>query len=283
MDKYNNNELKLSSRTKKNQELYEAVKNSSLTDFNINSNVSIIDDNASSIDVNKIKKILDHRYNEEAPKRKSIDIPDFEEVIIEEPLMDTKEYDINAILKKAKEGKKVDYNKERLKQVRDAQYEILHGLNLEIKKVEEPINKDRKAQEENLMNLINTITQLEIKNKEAQTNTDLDLLSDLSDEEPNVIDESDLTQPQKEVVPEKEEPIVEEEEKQEPVIKSREDHIEETLSKLNIDIDSYDDFSDISKHDSWAVLLKILAFIVIIILVIGAVYILNNMLDLGLF
>lgn len=81
----------------------------------MNSNVSVIDTNANSIDVNKLSQILDKKYNEYAPKRRSIEVPAYEEPIIDKPLVDTKEYDINAILEKAKQGKNVDYNKERLK------------------------------------------------------------------------------------------------------------------------------------------------------------------------
>jgi flagellar basal body-associated protein FliL len=45
----------------------------------------------------------------------------------------------------------------------------------------------------------------------------------------------------------------------------------------------YDDFSDISKRDKGALVIKIIIFIIIIVLVLGAVYILNDILNLGLF
>lgn len=299
MDKYNTSSTAVKSRTQKNRDLYEDVKNSSLTEFNVNSNVSVIDDNASSIDISKLGKILDEKYNDYTPKRKSIDVPAYQdEPIINQPLVDTKEYDINAILEKAKQGKNVDYNKERLKKVREAQYEILNNLDLELKKVEDAKrNNERKAEEDNLMNLINTITQLEVNYKEEakkrETQKDLELLSELADdpvkESPEEIKQdekvSDVTQTQKEirlvvVDPEKEKEIIE---GKKTDAEAKEERVEKTLSKLNIDLSSYDDFSDISKRDTGTIIIKVVIFVIIIALVIGAVYILNVLLDLGLF
>lgn len=281
MDKYNTNDTQVKTRTQKNQNLYDNVRNSSLTEFDVNSNISVIDNQANVIDVQKIRKMLDKRYSSDAPKRKSIEIPDYEEPIIDEPLVDTKEYDINAILEKAKQGKNVDYTKERLKKVREAQYEILNNLDLELKIVEEDKNAKRKQDEENLMNLINTITELELKNKQEynkEANDALELLSDLKGEE----EENTETEEIEVIDEDNEEPesIKEENEKNE---KSRDEHIEETLSKLNIDMSSYDDFNDISKNDAGSLILKIIIFIIIIALVFGAVYIIDNILSLGLF
>lgn len=286
MDKYNNTtDSTYKSRTKKNQELYEDVRNSELTNFDVNSNVSVIGTNTKNIDVNKLSQILDKKYNDYAPKRRSIEIPAYEEPIIEQPLVDTKEYDINAILEKAKQGKNVDYNKERLKKVREAQYEILNNLDLELKKVEEAKkNTHQKEEEENLMSLINTITELENqnreKNKAKETAHDLDLLSDLADDKTEV-EEKDKTLPQKEIIP------VEKTEDREPKSQddstNRDDHVEKTLSKLDINLSSYEEFSDISKQDKGALVIKVIIFMIIIALVLGAVYILNNILELGLF
>ena len=110
MDKYNNNVTQVKTRTQRNKNLYEDVRNSSLTDFDVNSNVAVIDDQSDVIDVNRIKNMLDRRYRENAPKRRSIEIPTYDdEPIIDEPLMDTKEYDINAVIAKAKQGKSYEF------------------------------------------------------------------------------------------------------------------------------------------------------------------------------
>ncbi len=306
MDKYSVNPKSIGSRTEKNKALYESVRNSSMKNYEIKSNVSIIDDDASSINVGKVRKMIDERYNESSPKRKSIEIPEFANSVPEEKIQDTKEYDINAILAKAKVGKNVDYNKERLKKVRDTQYEILNNLDLELKK--EEIQKKTKSQEDaenNLMNLINTITELEIKNKNKHESDDL--LSDLMDDpdeipEQNKEDEEETTnevrlvkesnkddKKDQEIKP-KEEKVqtqkVEEknkESKHTDYNKKDEEHIEKTLSKLDINMSNYDDFADISKGDGGSLIIKIVIFIIIIVLVLGAIYILNDILNLGLF
>lgn len=317
MDKYSDSNIAYKSRTQRNKDLYENVKNSSLTDFDVNSNVSVIEEDAKSIDITKLGKILDEKYNDYSPKRRSIDVPNAyeEEPIIDQPLVDTKEYDINAILEKAKQGKNVDYNKERLKKVREAQYEILNNLDLELKKVEDAkrIN-ERKAEEDTLMNLISTITQIESKNKEEFKKKEaeaIDLFNEMHDddkspdrennsdileskEEPAKVDKepvkvdksdavSDVTKTQKEIRLVVIDPEKEQEKKKESNDEKRDEHVEKTLSKLDIDLSSYDDFSDISKNDAGTIIIKVVIFVIIIALVIGAVYILNILLDLGLF
>ena len=44
--------------------------------------------------------MLDQKYRDESQRRKSIEIPDYPEPEYEDYLIDTKEYDINAILEK---------------------------------------------------------------------------------------------------------------------------------------------------------------------------------------
>lgn len=46
---------------------------------------------------------------------------------------------------------------------------------------------------------------------------------------------------------------------------------------------SYDDFADISKHDASSIIIKIIIFFIVISLVVGAVYIIDKVLELGLF
>ena len=310
MDKYNTDITQVKSRTQKNKNLYEDVRNSSLTEFDVNSNISVIDNQSDVIDVDRIRNILDRRYSDAAPKRRSIEIPDYDEPLMDEPLEDTKEYDINAILEKTKKGRNVDYNKERLKKVRETQFEILKNLDLEIKKVDEAKSETRQKEEENLMNLINTITSLEMKNR-AKTQEDsealalLDLIDDEDEkEEDEIIEETSeeeveeknerttgiviVEEDEEEVVEEDEEPteenqVVLEPSEDEEEKKTRDEHIEATLSKLNIDISAYDDFKDVAQNDVGSIILKIVIFIIVIALVIGGVYILNDVLALGLF
>ena len=156
------------SRVHKNEDLYKEINKSELNNYSVKSNATILGDNDNEIDVEKIKKILDTKYNE-TPKRKSIRLEETYEVEEEKEI--TKEYDINIILEKAKEEKEVNYEEERLKKLRDTQFNILKNLNLE--KYE--VDKDDESKEDDLKHLIDTIALNANNNK----NTALDILSDL--------------------------------------------------------------------------------------------------------
>ena len=169
MSKYYEDNDTTNSRVHKNQELYSSISKSDIEEFNINNNESVLGNNHDEINVEQIKKILDYKYNE-APRR-SIKIEELEENTNEkEP---TKEYDLNIILEKAKEEKPRDYEDERIRKLRDTQYDILKGL-----KLDEYEQEDLTAEEENLKNLINTITMNEVKNNE-DSGDPLDMLSEL--------------------------------------------------------------------------------------------------------
>lgn len=283
MDRYVNNSS-LTSRVQRNQSLYEEVKNTSIEDVNVNSEVSVLGRNSNNIDVGNLKKILDDKYSDDTPRRRSISLTP-EEMEEKKVVPDTKEYDINVILKKAKEGKDIDYNKERLKSVRQTQYEILNNIDLNSKQEVDSYEEKKKAEEDNLMDLINTITALELKNKnkmDKEVSQALDMFDDLNDSEPEEKEiekiefKKDINKKEdirKEVSPEKMEEAKQEEE----------NHIEKTLSKIDIDINSYDDFNDIEKGSKSAFILKVMIFLIIILLIIGGIFIVNNMLDLGLF
>ncbi len=283
MDRYVNNSS-LTSRVQRNQSLYEEVKNTSIEDVNVNSEVSVLGRNSNNIDVGNLKKILDDKYSDDTPRRRSISLTP-EEMEEKKVVPDTKEYDINVILKKAKEGKDIDYNKERLKSVRQTQYEILNNIDLNSKQEVDSYEEKKKAEEDNLMDLINTITALELKNKnkmDKEVSQALDMFDDLNDSEPEEKEiekiefKKDINKKEdirKEVSPEKMEEAKQEEK----------NHIEKTLSKIDIDINSYDDFNDIEKGSKSAFILKVMIFLIIILLIIGGIFIVNNMLDLGLF
>ncbi len=294
MDKYNDTTV-FTSRVEKNRALYEEVKNSSINDFDIEDNTKLMDNNSSRIDAGNLRNLLDNDYLDNTPKRKSIFIENEHDE--KEKVQDTKEYDINAILRKAKEGKDINYNKERLRSVRQTQYEILNNIDLtKTDESEKSYQKKKKVEEDNLMDLINTITALELKNKQNKVKEDvseaLDLFDDLNNGEEikaeelkheiekQEIVERVVEEPKKEVVPETK---VVQEKKQPVKEKTHEEHVTKTLSKLNIDMDSYDEFGDVVKGDKSTFILKVMIFLVVILLIIGTIFILNNMLNLGLF
>lgn len=188
------------SRTKKNQELYKEVSSLELEDFDMNNNMSVIGDNSNNISLDEIKDILDKKYHE-TPKNKSFG--NTEEISTHLDLNETREYDINSILEKAKEQKEVNYGEDRLKKIRNTQYDILKSLDIldNEEEIEEkgPITpskeiirkKETKSEsEKKLKELIDTITAKELIKEESSLNPDgeldpLDLLSDLKGDDEN--------------------------------------------------------------------------------------------------
>ena len=149
MNKYDNKSF---SRVAKNEELYKEINDASLDNFSVRSNATVIGNQDPEIDIEKIKKILDTKYNN-APKRKSIriDISEEEEEVDTEP---TKEYDLNVVLEKAKDELPETYEEARAKKLRNTQFDILNNLHIEENQEEEEPSKA----EEDLMELINTIS-----------------------------------------------------------------------------------------------------------------------------
>ena len=81
--------VELPSRLVKNQDLYKEVSSKELNSFDVNSNASVLDNKVSTVDIEKIKEMLDRKYRE-VPKDKSIG--NKEEVIESVSLDETREY-----------------------------------------------------------------------------------------------------------------------------------------------------------------------------------------------
>ena len=197
MDKYYDGEVEetiSSSRVKRNEKLYKEVSNLELEDFDLNSNVSVIGNYTDNININDIKNILDKKYHEH-PRKKSFG--DTKEMQLPEIHLDeTREYDINSILEKAKEKKEVNYEEDRLKKIRNTQYDILKSLDIiedeeEIEDNDSKEHRDDKTpvvadseNEKKLHDLIDTITAKEMIENESKLEVTgemdpLDILSDL--------------------------------------------------------------------------------------------------------
>ena len=278
MEKYydeENNNIAL--RQQKNMNLYENINDYEVEDYKIETNATVLDNNAKNIDVEKIKKILDTKYNKQ-PKRRSIvvDDSDYEEPNIS--LDETREYDINAILERARSEKEVDYEKERVKKIRDTQYDILNSLDIEgEEKVEE------KNEHNELMDLINTITakELEVKASKKESDLDpLDILTDLKGSDDTVVVDGIR---EEESVGETS-PIMslEEADKIKPSI--MENKTQDLTNTLRFTQSDFDDFNDLKKEvKSSRALIYIIIVIVSVILIAGIVIFLNNFLNLSLF
>ena len=183
------------SRLDRNKKLYQEVSNKELEEFNINSNASVIG-RGNEINIDSIREMLDKKYRE-LPKNKSMGMsePEIGRVNLDE----TREYDINSVLEKATAEKEENYEDDRLRKLRNTQYDILKNLDVfkekekeeeqELEEIEDAAKKvkiSKHEEEEKLQELINTITMKELSSEDDEKEFDsLDLLSDLRGDDEN--------------------------------------------------------------------------------------------------
>jgi hypothetical protein len=274
MEKYDPDMPLEMSRQSRNAELYKTINKSELNNYDIKSNATVLGpSNKGQIDVEQIKKILDTRYNE-LPKRKSIRIDDLdneEEAPKEES---TKEYDINAILEKARTDKPLTYEEERAKKLRDTQFDILKNLDLEKDK------EDNTEEETKLLDLINTITINEDKSKSPEVSDALDILSDLKGDDNTVViegmkeEDNTVTISEGEIIS----PIEKDSSKDEKTSTIEKTFFTKssTFDKKDFEkLDENEDFDD-DKISTW---LKIVIFIVIVVFLVGLFFFLKSFLN----
>lgn len=164
MDKYNNDAL---SRSSKNKHLYEDL----YTNTNY-TNMVVIDD-SNEIDISKIKEIIDNEKKDKKIPREaklSTNIYDDVTTIEDEPIK--KVYDINQVLKEAKE--KRDIIEEANEKRKREHYNLKTNEQLEdelakTRKVYENLIKEEKE----LLNIMNTLTNV------SSADIALDLFEDL--------------------------------------------------------------------------------------------------------
>ncbi len=190
-DKDTEEKTNTKSRINKNKDLYKEVSHLDLKDFDLNSNARVIGNNTDNINLDEIKDILDKKYQERRHKKS---FGDTEEIILPKIKLDeTREYDLNSVLQKAKEAKKANYEEERLKKIRNTQYDILKSLNLlnkdsETQEINEYKKKTKesgsKKKEREITDLINTISS---KEKDI-TNLDTTSKNEFNDTTDNKID-----------------------------------------------------------------------------------------------
>lgn len=271
-------------RVAKNRNLYDEMKNTDLDNFDIASNAKVIGDNNSQIDIDKIKEILEKNY--QAPQRRSLkmDIPEDEEYVMEK----TREYDINSILEAARQEKEVDYEEERLKKVRDTQYDILKNLELEASEKE-----TTKKNKEELLELINTINLNEVQNKakermeedseDEETETEelnpLNILSDLKGDENTVV--AGAKEFNEEMASLEEEKAKKE---KEAISEAIDEDVDESFytNSMSFSKKDFADFDDIDEGGS-GIFVKILIVFLVLAIIAGIVLFLNEFLNLGLF
>lgn len=193
-EKYRDNNL-VGSRVDRNNNLYKDISKKEIESYDLRSNATVIGNSSgNNIDIKKIKSILDTHYNE-VPKRRTIQTVEPIEKTKVNPIFETKEYDINVIIDKARETKEDDYAVDRSKKLHDTQYDILSNLNIDpkdyVEDYEEEDTSNKNQQAQHLQELINTITlnEKEISKKQEpkvenkETTDALDIYKDLKGSE----------------------------------------------------------------------------------------------------
>ena len=309
MDKYSFNDIEndenkkeyetpsFGSRSRKNEELYQVINHEEYGDINLTSNAHVIGDNNKNIDIEKIKEILEKNYREEPRKSRVMIKKEEEEPVAEEQKEEkeeTKEYNINAIIAKAKKEKNVDYEKERLKKVRDTQYDILKGLKLEEKKEEDEeeskvtSNKEESkvtSNKEDLLSLINTITEQEL----TREMNPLDILTDLKGSENTVVLDGIKEEINKKEAEEKEQEIEKkpkENEKEEPKVEEEKKDMDKTFytNSISFSKSDFDDFNDLKENvETNKILIKVVLIIITIALIAGILFFANEFFHLNWF
>ena len=163
------------SRSDRNKILYKDINKTELDDYDIKSNATVIGNNRNSIDVDKIKSILDTHYKD-GYRKKSIslekEIAKDRNVEPEEPskVFETKEYDINVVLDKARDEKKENYEEDKVRKLRDTQFDILKDLDIDDKPLDDEdkvINHNKSSELKNLINTI-SINEKELEDEKAK-------------------------------------------------------------------------------------------------------------------
>lgn len=284
VDKYSNN---IMSRTERNKHLYEDISDTEINSFDINSNATVLGNNEDIIDVNKLRDMLDKKYREEPKKNKMSKFEDTN-IDIDVKLEETGEYDINAIMDKAKEHKEEDYEVERLKKLRNTQFDILNDLNLP--KLNSDVEESKiasKDESEKLVELINTINITEAINKNKKMDP-LDMFSDLKGNEDTKIfgaqELQEINEKSQELI---DLPLLDKEIKEEnEIIENKEkDEVDKSFytTSTNINKSDFDDFDDLQEDvASTKIIIRILIILVVLAFIFGIFFILNKTLNWGI-
>ncbi len=159
MERYNEDDSVISeTRTGKNKHLYETISNGDLSRVQTNSNFKVIETGGKSIDMEKIKKYLISMNQKPVSKRENL-FTEIHEKEVKEEKVEPRDYDINSVLEKAREGREINYERDRYKKLHNTQYDILSQLKMyEKKEYEKDELEEFNTDERTLIDLINTVT-----------------------------------------------------------------------------------------------------------------------------
>ena len=162
------------SRVAKNDSLYDEIKSSKLSRVKADDNVKVLESSGKTINIDKIRKYLEEENKEPlTTKRAKLEVEN-KETSSDIKLDETKEYDLSAVLEKAKRNREIDYQNERYKKLKNDEYDILNKLKeyeLEYTSEEDDEERDLNTGERTLVDLINTV---------AKPGEEVDLLSSLT-------------------------------------------------------------------------------------------------------
>lgn len=182
MDRYMNTEQKLiekTSRQRKNNELYHNIGNNTkytnFTDVSNTNAVSLEDARAKYQTREGYHTMKEYRDIERNPKVKK-ELDEFNHLYQDH---ENRIYDINSVIKEAKQNRKEKDALEEKRKLKNTNYNILANLNpKELEKYREEKRKSKKPDEQELRGLIDTITSKTLAG-EISKETGVDLLSDL--------------------------------------------------------------------------------------------------------
>lgn len=325
------------SRVKKNANLYRRIDAASIDDIEPRREEEIIESNTTTIDVEKLKSMLDKKYRD--PSSNTLKDVDHKPVDRQINLEETREYNLDEILNKAKANDDTDYGVERLKKLSDTNVSILDGLNIkdnDTSKDEingaEKLNKSKVSSDsKKLIELIDTINLKEQEgydallnesnnnydddtrddNKKASLLDDFDLEDTTSNEPLDMLSELTGTDEDTKVVGASE--IVSDKDLEDESLKldSKDDKYDdidlensdddfdttEVVSRDDTDDftdsmeltttqiftkDDFEDFDDLKEATKPRIFVKILIFLIVIAVIIGTVFVLDQVLDLGI-
>ena len=307
------------SRVRKNANLYRRIDAASIDDIEPRREEEIIESNTTTIDVEKLKSMLDKKYRE--PSSNTLKDIDHNLVNRDINLEETREYNLDDIINKAKDKDDTDYGVERLKKLSDTNVSILDGLNIkenDTSKDNEDTNKSKVSSDsKKLIELIDTINLKEQEGYDAllkdnnelsddfdledtKSNEPLDMLSELTgnDEDTKVVGASEIVSDKD--LKDESLKLDNKDDKYDDIdlensdddfdtteVVSRDDtddftdNIELTTTQI-FTKDDFEDFDDLKEATKPRIFVKILIFLIVIAVIIGTVFVLDRVLDLGI-
>ncbi len=299
-DFYNDN---TPSRVRKNANLYKRIDASKIDEVELPKKEELLENNTSTIDVEKLKSMLDKKYRDLENDSRNIDSSVKESINLEE----TREYNLDMALNKARDNDDTDYKIERLKKLNDTNASILEGLNIKDTSTSKEIERPSKVSSDSkkLIELIDTINLKEqegydsiLKSSNSDANINLEdedttgILDSLKgdNEETKVVGAASLDKDSINLEDTKYEDIDLDDTKEEfdtTEVVNRDDtseftdSIELTTTQIFTKED-FDDFDDLKEATKPKILVKILIFIIIIAVILGTIFVLDRVLDLGI-